>query len=48
MPAFAHDLAGADDDGANHRIRMRRPATSLAELERALEEVQATASASRR
>jgi hypothetical protein len=48
MPAFAHDLAVADDDGAHHRVRMRRPAASLGELERALEEVQATASASRR
>ena len=36
VPALADDLAVAHDDGADERIRIRRPAPALGELERAL------------
>jgi hypothetical protein len=37
VPAFADDLAVPNDDGADDRIRVRRPAPALRELERTLE-----------
>src|SRR5207247_5741321 len=38
VPALADDLAVADDDGADDRVRVRRPASALRELDRPLEE----------
>ena len=37
VPSLPHDLAVTDDDGADERVRMRRPAAALRELERPLE-----------
>ena len=38
VPALADDLVAGDDDSADDRVRMRRAATVLGELERALQE----------
>ena len=48
VPALAHDLAVAHDDGADERVRVRRAASALGELERALEVAHASACTSRR
>ena len=37
VPPFADDLAVAHDDRADHRVRMRRAAPALGELERPLQ-----------
>src|SRR5207253_11474322 len=37
VPALADDLAAADDDRADHGIRVRRAAPSLGDLERSLQ-----------
>ena len=36
VPALPHGLASGDDDRADDRVRVRRAATSLGELERPL------------
>ena len=48
VPALADDLAVADDDGADDRVRVRRAAAALGELERALEAFTRSAWTSRR